>query len=147
MSWSAAVTAIKARMAAGFSAWPVSWPNEHFPEPRDDGGKPINPDGTPKAFVECEVIGGTARMQGIGLPGERLTVQPGLIRAYLAAPRGTGLDDLNTQADAIAALFNRAEFGSTVRCQDASVQGDVFAESGNYALIMVSIPFDLYDHR
>lgn len=145
MSLAAAITAIKARMASGFTDWPVCWPNEAFSGDVDSGGKPVDTDGNPKAFVECEVIGGNARLQGVGTVGQRLTIQPGLIRAYLAVPAGTGTDDLNTKADAIAALFNRAEFGSTVRCQDASIAGDVFADTdGNYAMTMVSIPFDFY---
>lgn len=150
MSWAAAVTAIKAHMAAGFTAWPVAWPNEEFPEPRDDGGKPINTDGTPKSFVECEIIGGDAGIRGVGKVGERLTIQPGLIRAYLATPRGTGTATIDAKAWAIASLFNRVEIATgaancTVRCEDASVHGDVFEKGGgNLYAVMVSVPFDLY---
>ena len=105
-----AVTAIKARMAAGFTDWPVRWPNERFPDPVDKGGYPVDAEGAPRPFVEAEVIGGENRLTGIGEPGRRLWIHPGLIRAYVAVPSGTGSDAAETAADAIAALFERQEF-------------------------------------
>ncbi|GEM_PF-2185077 len=143
-----AISAIKAHMASR-TGWPLVWPNEGFPAPCDHGGKPVDANGTPSGFVEAEIIGGAARTIGIGTVGQRVTVQPGLIRAYLAAPAGTGTDGVNGEADAIAALFHRITLPTAVpeeqvRCLDAGVHGDVFDRaSGNVgALVMVSISFE-----
>lgn len=140
-----AITAIKAQMAAQFTAWPVRWPNERFDGPVSSGGYPVDEQGNALPFVEAEVIGGRNRLRGVGVPGQRLWIHPGLIRAYVAVPSGSGTDEAQAKADLIAAAFERKEFGSLVRCEDASVFEDVAGfEEGMYYALMVSIVFEFY---
>lgn len=140
-----AITAIKAQMAAQFTAWPVRWPNERLAAPVSSGGYPVDAEGNARPFVEAEVIGGQNRIRGVGAPGQRLWIHPGLIRVYIAVPNGTGTDEAQVKADLIAAAFERKEFGSLVRCHDASIfDGVAGFEEGNYYALMLSIDFEFY---
>jgi hypothetical protein len=63
-------------------------------------------------------------------------------------PIGRGMTDAMATADALAAFMERAEFGTPpqiVRTQDFSAYDDVAAdETGNFTVLMCSVPFDFY---
>lgn len=136
-----AVAAIKAYLAAGFSSCPVRWQNEDFKPPVDNG--------RPAIYLEAEIIGGRNALEAFGKPGSRLFIHPGLIRFYVLARKGSGIEAALTIADELSLLFQRAEFGRSgdqlVRTQDFSVyDGVASVEDGNYFVLMTSVPFDFY---
>jgi hypothetical protein len=108
---------------------------------------------TGSAFVEIEIIGGTNYIRAFSSPGNRLWIHPGLIRFYIFQPWNTGMDTALTTADALAAFMERAEFGQTpdgqmVRTLDFSTYANVAAvESGNFFVLLSSVPFDFYYTR
>ena len=140
-----AVDAIKAHLAAGFTAWPVLVADEGF-DPSvqlDTAGKPIDSSGNKVPWIELRIVGGKNQMRGVGLPGQRLFVHPGIIYLHLAAPDGTAPADVRAKADQLSTLFERRQFGSTVRTEDASTNAGIAGfTDGEYTVTSVSIPFD-----
>ena len=141
-----AITAIKAYVAANYSASPVRWANEPFP-----GGSYELPtdNGVPSPFVEVEVIGGRNAIEAFSVPGNRVFIHPAIIRFYIVVPQGTGIDAAIATADVFAAFMERKEFGQsagqTVRTGDFSTYDDVASyEDGNRFVLLCSIPAEFY---
>lgn len=139
-----AVSAIKSYVAANYSTLPLRWTNENWPHHR-------NPQDQNEAFIEAEIIGGKEYLAGFSKPGSRLFIHPGMIRFYIAAPQGEGMDDAIATADVFANFMQRTEFGRdevngrTVRTFDFSVyDGIATLDEGNYSVLMCSVEFDFY---
>lgn len=137
MSFAAAVTAIRATLAAGFTALPIKLPNEKARQADIAAG-----------FVVLEVLGGENRIHTAGKPGERLFLHAGDILASIFTPSGAGADAGLAHADTIGALFQRTDIPAPtvpqiVRTEDPSVgAGEEGDENGRYFRVTVSIPFD-----
>jgi hypothetical protein len=138
------VDAIRAWIEAHYSTLPMRWPNEDWPADIQD------PQETGSAFVEVEIIGGTNYIRAFSRPGNRVWIHPGLIRFYIFQPLNTGMDTALDTADQLAAFMERTEFGQTpdgkmVRTLDFSTYANVAAEeSGNFFVLISSVPFDFY---
>ena len=136
-----AVTAIRAYIAANYSALPIRWQNENWTG--------TNPQDTASPFIEVEIIGGRNAIHSTGSPGANLFIHPGLIRFYVFAPANTGMTAAMATADALAAFMERKEFGQsagrTVRTLDFSTYDNIATnEEGNFLVLCCSCPFDFY---
>lgn len=142
-----AIAAIKAYVASNYSDWPLRWRNDRF----SDGSLelPVDVDGNPSPAIEAEIIGGRNAIEAFSTPGNRLFIQPGLIRFYLSVAEGGGDSEVAAEADVLAAILERKEFGQsggqTVRTGDFSVFDDVASYvEGNRFVLMASVPFEFY---
>jgi hypothetical protein len=140
-----AVIAIRAYIEANYSALPIRWPNESW-----ENGESPQAEGRP--FIEVEVIGGRNRLEGFGIPGQRVFVHPGIVRFYICTPFSGGMSDALATADTIAGFMERTEFGRTgteaVRTFDFSTyEGTAALEDGSFVVLQASVPFEWwYQH-
>lgn len=130
------VTAIRQRMEAGFTAAPLSWPNEDY-QPTAQ-----------QPWVFAEVIGNGGDCTGFNSPGLRAAQDDGLIQAHVFVPEGTGTDDAYNLAGAIGDLFLMATFSGTgcrIACRKPSVgEAEPGSEDGLWWRVSVSIPFTAF---
>lgn len=139
MSLGPAKAAIRAYIEGGFTTAPLVWPNETHDLPA-----------APSPFVAIEVMGVTNSVRGIGEPGNRLFIHPGIILAHVFVPFGIGQAAGDTVADAIGLLLQRKDIAAPtlpqlVRTEDPTmIDGELGSEDGNYWRVSVSIPFDFY---
>ena len=137
-SIAAAWAAVRARIEATVSL-PVYWPEEDKPLPD-----------VPAAFVFVELT--MDRPQVIEIGGGRGANRhrnTGEVNAYVFVPRGTGMDNALTKAEAVAAAL-RGHRGSGITMETCGVhpvgQGEALAPngmdsaSGNYACAVASAP-------
>jgi hypothetical protein len=143
-----AVTKIRAHFEANFGmALPVRWPNEAW-----ENGESPQAEGRP--FIEAEIVGGRNRLEGFGVPGQRVFVHPGIIRFFILAPISSGMDDALATADVIAGFMERTEFGrngagtEVVRTFDFSTyNGTAAVEDGSFVVLESVVPFEWwYQH-
>jgi len=101
-------TALKAKLAAIVTDWPIRWPNESWPAGTitTQGGLPTDAEGNPVPFIEAKVIGG-ADSADIAPAGMRHSLRDGLFRIYLCVGQGTGTDAITAKTDTILPAFKR----------------------------------------
>jgi hypothetical protein len=148
-------TALRARLEAGSvvdgssNPLPFRWQNEAM----DSQGNTELPD-TPAPFAYVEFITDRASLVSFGGGrGNNLHRNPAMLVAYVFVPKDEGLDEAESIAEQIAALF-RSHRDSDVSCFEASVMpgGDgamlkppgLTSDVGNYfyAVTEVSLHFD-----
>jgi hypothetical protein len=96
---------------------PLRWQNEAA----DSAGNVPLPD-TPSPFVYTEFITNPGTLVGYGGGrGANLYRTPAFVAAYVFVPKDEGLDEAETIAEQIAALF-RSYRDSSISCFDATVQ-------------------------
>lgn len=141
-----AKAAIKAYLAAYWSSFAVVWPNE--PKPSLIGG-----DGNPVAcWIYGEIAGTKGQIHGVGVPGDHVVVDDGLIQFTAFVPADTGLDVADAQATALGEVFRVKQFfdaepGTCIRTWTPSIGADTAsAESGMWVGVTVTIPFEFW-HR
>lgn len=144
-------SALKTKLAATVSDWPIRWPNENFTVAVGPGGLPIDTNGNPAPFLDAEVIGGpdTAAIAPVG---SRQSVASGLFRVYLSVAQGGGLTAISAKADAITAALKRqtiyadAGTGRRLITMDPRIDDGVAAyEDENRFVRMISTPW-IFDY-
>lgn len=133
MASNAVMTAVKARLAGGWTNCPV-------PDINTVGETPA--DGS--AFLTVQYPVSTEEHVGLGQVGQRVFREEGAIRFVLSVPRGQGIDQATQWADQLRVLFRAAEF-SGVTCEAASPAAfDDSNDNGDYFILRVIVPY-FYD--
>jgi hypothetical protein len=139
-----AVAAIKARLAANWSATPIGYMNGAEPVTRNAAT------GTPEPWVLAEIVGAGANIHGTGTPGDRVWLYDGLIYCHVFMPKGSGDDVARQHAVALGEIFRNAEFytetpGHAVRCWAPRVDGGGDgADDGLWFRMTATIPFEYW---
>jgi hypothetical protein len=98
------------------AAVPFRWQNENA----DSQGNATLPS-DPSPFVYCEFITERGRLAGYGGgPGRNLYRNPARLDAYVFVPKNDGLDQAESIAEQVAALF-RSYRDADISCFDATV--------------------------
>lgn len=144
---------LKTRLAAAVTGgWPIRWANDPWAPDviLSEGNAPLNPDGTPRPYVEAEVIVG-ADTAYIAPEGQRLAYRLGLLRIYLVVGQNTGREVINQQADAIWPQFKRktiqadASLWERLTTMDPRVDDNVAGvEKGDRYVKMITVPWEFY---
>jgi hypothetical protein len=170
-----ATEGIKQYVQAGFSTWPLRWAGDRWTVRVDDNNNPISDDGTPRSFIEAEIIGGTNQLRAFSTPGNRVFIQPGSVRFYIAVEELTGMTAAEEVADELSELMERvsitplfalldgdgnyvvssdgyrvvgADTTMIIRTRDFSINhGVATMETGNYSVLMCTVPFDFTYHN
>jgi len=137
VTFAAAVAAIRSRME---TEWPALRPTIPIRFVNEDA---VLAD-SPTAHVFFEVVPGQAVLRGVGEPGNRLYIYPGIIQAHVFVPTGEGETLARQYADEIGEIFRAKQFGSTVRTNVPSVDPGDSSGDGNYWRVTASIDFDYY---
>lgn len=139
-----AVAAISARLETMKPAGlPIAWPNQPRPEVVDGNGLPI-------AWAYAEVTGTTSRIHGVGVPGDHVVVDDGLIIATVFVPDGGGTAQAFTLAGQIGEIFRVKQFydaepGVCVRTWTPRISGgDAGSDDGMWFAVAVTIPFEFW---
>lgn len=143
-----AITAIEARLAAGWTTTGISYPNRDAAAKADVSGNPV-------PWVFCEVETDEADIVGLGQPGNHVVREYGRIIVTVFAPAGSGATLARTYAGQIGEIFRAAKFHDSapetyVRTWTPVVGRGSEARSENpdgvWWGVAVSIPFEFY-HR
>jgi hypothetical protein len=147
--YAGAVAAIRERLVDGWDLTPIAFQNESPPTPwppMTDDGKKHRP------WVNLEIEGMPASLQGAGVPGQQVWTHPGFIYVHVFVPTGSGDAGAREMASAIGELFRGAVFyrdtpGCYVRCWAPRVDGGGSSDdNGNWFRVTMSVPFE-YWHR
>lgn len=98
MDWPAAVSAIRDRIAAGWTVTPVEWENEAFTPP---AGMP---------WISVSVVEVDGDVAGIRRPGDHRLRIHGMIRVEVLTPVGTGTSGADSLIADFVALFRLQTF-------------------------------------
>lgn len=139
-----AAAAIESRLEAQKPAGlPIAWPNRPRPDVVDGGGKPV-----PWAYAE--VIGTGAEIRGVGIPGDHVVVEDGLIMITVYVPDGEGTAPGFALAGQIGEIFRVKEFfqdgpGVCVRSWTPRISGGGAGDdNGMWFAVVVTIPFEFW---
>lgn len=141
-----AKAAIKAYLAANWSDFAVVWPKEKRPSLVDVDGNPV------ACWIYGQIVGTRGQIRGVGVPGDHVVVDDGLIQFTAFVPADTGLDFSDIQATALGEIFRVKQFydaepGTCIRTWTPSVGDDsADADSGMWVGVTVTIPFEFW-HR
>lgn len=139
-----ALAAIRSRlMALRPVDLPVGWPNEVKPATTDSSGNPI-----PWAYAEVAWTSST--IVGVGVPGDQVWVDDGLIIATVYMPDGEG-DSIPTRiAKEIGSGFRVKQFydaepGVCIRSWAPRLgDGGRGSDNGMWFAVSVTIPFEFW---
>ena len=141
--YAGAVAAIRARFEANWTATPIAFQNEAFPDQT-----------TP--WVYLEVIGNESKLRGAGTPGAHVWLYRGNIFIHVFVPVGYGAADAHAFAVAAGEIFRAKEFyntdpGCAVRTGvgpdgegPRTDGGGSDADNGNWWRVTCTIPFEFY---
>lgn len=139
-----AAAAIEARLESSKPAGLlVAWPNRKRPKATDEQGLPI-------AWAYAEVVGTGAEIRGIGVPGDHVVVEDGLIMVTVYVPAGEGTALGFALAGQIGEIFRAKEFfqdgpGVCVRSWTPRISGGGAGDdNGMWFAVVVTIPFEFW---
>lgn len=140
MALAPAVTALRAKAKEVVTFLPVVSESEDYKPPR-----------APWCLIE--IVGGDNPIRGVGVKGDTLYGQEGLIRAFVHVPKGSGEDVGLGLADQIGEALMRLKIAAPaapdyVETEQPRVDDGVsFDTRGVYAVTMVTIPFTFWHRR
>ena len=157
--YAGAIAAIKQKAIDGWAANNedpdvLTFINEGDPKQADENGNPV-------IWVLIEIVSGQSYINGSGTAGHQVIVYPGMIKAHVFAPTGSGVGESTgalAKALAIGEIFRNQLFynGVTDGCYVRSgydrngppriSDGDVSSDDGQWFTVSVTIPFE-YWHR
>lgn len=139
-----AVDAILTRLEANKPpGLPIALPNRAKPET-------VDADGNPVAWAYAEVLGTTAGIRGVGVPGDHVVVDDGLIMVTVFVPDGEGAGPGFALAGQIGEIFRAREFyepspGVCVRSWTPRITGGGAGDdNGMWFAVTVTIPFEFW---
>jgi hypothetical protein len=139
-----AVAAIRSLLSAGRPVeMPIVWPNERRPDITDADGKPA-----PWAYAE--VASTQANIRGVGVPGDHVVIEDGLIILTVFVPDGEGDAIGFSLAGTLGEIFRVKQFydsepGTCVRSWTPSIGGgDAGSDDGMWFSVTVTIPFEFW---
>ena len=137
MASTAVRTAVKNRLAAGFTDIPVRLPNA--------AGADLQMPSTPSAFAQLVFPGAVEDQITIGAPDDNIFRETGAFMIHVFVPKGTGDNQAATYAESIRVLFRGKSFdGVTCEAPFAPQEGERYG--GNYWGISFGVPY-YFDHN
>lgn len=143
-NFAGAVAAIRSRLAGLRPVeLPIGWPNEGRPDVIDVGGNPA-----PWAYAE--VVGTGAEIRGVGVPGDHVVVEDGLIMLTVFVPDGEGTGAAYALAGQLGEIFRVQQFydaepGVCIRSWTPRISGgDAGSDDGMWFAVTVTIPFQFW---
>ena len=143
-NFAGAVAAIRSRVAAMRPVeLPIGWPNEARPDVIDANGNPA-----PWAYAEVSSTG--AEIRGVGVPGDHVVVEEGVIMMTVFVPDGEGTATAYGLAGQLGEIFRVQQFydaepGVCIRTWTPRISGgDSGSDDGMWFAVSVSIPFQFW---
>ena len=130
MSSDTSFTAIEAHLRTGFTAAPLVFENEAWPEPD-----------TPAAFVVVEVFGDFYAQESIGAPGQNLWRETGTILMHVLVPNDTGTLTARTLARQLVGLFREVTVDGVHVGEMSIGAGEPGEEQSSYYRMTASVDF------
>lgn len=122
---------------------PIGWPNEARPDVIDVNGNPA-----PWAYAEVMSTG--ADIRGVGVPGDHVVVEDGIIMLTVFVPDGEGTATAFGLAGQLGEIFRVQQFydaepGVCIRTWTPRISGgDSGSDDGMWFAVSVSIPFQFW---
>lgn len=121
---------------------PIGWPNEGRPD--------ISGNGKPAPWAYAEVVGSGAEIRGVGVPGDHVVVEDGLIMITVYVPAGEGAAGGFETAGQLGEIFRVKQFydaepGVCIRTWTPRISGgDSGSDDGMWFAVTVTIPFQFW---
>lgn len=142
--------AIEQRLRANWTDTKIAFANTD-PDPAEGRWPPVDGQGSPAAWVYCEIVSVPAHIAGFGKPGSQTILEEGLIKLYVMVQKGSGLADARAKATALGEIYRQQVFynetpGAYVRTSTPSVgQDPVESDDGNSVCgASCTIPYEFW---
>lgn len=130
MASTSVMSAVRARLASGWSRCPVVHPNEDGQVPAGSG---------PWLAVQYPVA--TEDQITVGAPGANVFREEGAIRFVLFIPRGAGVADYAAWMDELRALFRSRQFSGVTTYAASPPVLDDRADAGKFWALSCAVPY------